>query len=164
MTECPADERVFDHEKLFGNAVCVPELPQRIVSLSGVSTEALVALGISPVGTLLQVIDDIEEYYPDYADLLVEIDDLGSPPNIEALTALDPDLIIGLTGLASDFYRQLSQIAPTVLFEFEDSSAWKEASLFTADAVGEAEALEQLLLEYEVATDALQMRLTESDI
>ncbi|MEM7335903.1 MAG: ABC transporter substrate-binding protein, partial [Chloroflexota bacterium] len=41
VTECPADERVFDHEKLFGNAVCVPELPQRIVSLSGVSTEAL---------------------------------------------------------------------------------------------------------------------------
>jgi iron complex transport system substrate-binding protein len=74
------------------------EVPQRIVSLSPTATEMLFAIGAGP-----QVIAvDDQSSYPPEADA-VRTDLSGFTPNVEAIAAYEPDLVVhdGTTDLAT---------------------------------------------------------------
>lgn len=72
---------------IFGTEVVVESRPERIVSLSPSSTEMLFAMGAGP-----QVIAvDSFSYYPEEAPVT---DLSGFEPNVEAIIAFDPDLVI----------------------------------------------------------------------
>ncbi|NJL98642.1 MAG: ABC transporter substrate-binding protein, partial [Synechococcaceae cyanobacterium SM2_3_2] len=90
----------------------VPEDPQRVVVLDTSALDAVVALGSTPVGTL------IYGTLPAYlGESITEIDIVGdiNQPNLEAIIRLDPDLILGTRVNVAALYRQLDQIAPTIL-------------------------------------------------
>lgn len=144
--ECEAGFRLFDHELLVSDAVCIPESPERIAALDRFSFEMMLALGVEPVAAssfALALTRDL----PYLEDLVVDVVDLGQPPNIELLLDTQPDLILSITGYGE--YEQLAGIAPTVQIDFAESGAWQAV----ADAFGQAAGLEaetaQIVSDYE---------------
>ncbi|MEM7034629.1 MAG: iron-siderophore ABC transporter substrate-binding protein [Chloroflexota bacterium] len=159
---CESGFRLFEHEKLVGDPVCVPENPQRIVTLGAFSVETLLALGGEPVGAQGRHITDRSRDFPETASLFANTTDIGNPPNPETILTLAPDLIIGVDAVVEEIADQLPQIGPTVLFDFDSSAQWKEATVFFADAVAQVEAGEQLFNSYETKIAALQDALAEN--
>ncbi|MEM7125976.1 MAG: ABC transporter substrate-binding protein [Chloroflexota bacterium] len=160
---CEAGFRLFKHEKLLGEPVCIPENPQRIVTLGAFSVETMLAMGIEPVGAQGRHIEDRSRDFPETAPLFANTTDIGNPPNPESILALDPDLIIGVDAVVEEVIEELPVIAPTVLFDFETSAEWKEATRFFADAVGQSEAGEQLFADYDAKIAALQDALAADE-
>jgi len=82
----------------------VDDTPQRIVSLSPTHTEILYALG---AGDQVVAVDSMSNYPAESASVLTDIS--GYEPNVEAISALEPDLVVigdDFSGLA----EQLSTI------------------------------------------------------
>ncbi|WP_330151289.1 iron-siderophore ABC transporter substrate-binding protein [Rhodococcus chondri] len=67
-----------------------------------------------------------------------------SEPDIEAIAALRPDLIIGAQVRHEALYPALSAIAPTV-FSVNSGTDWEEQARITAPAVDESDEMEALL-------------------
>ncbi|MCL4238668.1 MAG: ABC transporter substrate-binding protein [Anaerolineae bacterium] len=82
--------------------------PQRVVGMSASISEMLFAIGVSPVG----VTSGMD--YPPEAAALPDIG-TGYQPNLEALAALEPDLIIGNAQLNMNILDKLEAIAPTIM-------------------------------------------------
>lgn len=108
----------------------VPANPQRIVTLDSYTLEAVLALNIKPIGAARTDWDHLR-------DRLVGVANVGlsGEPSLEKVLALKPDLILG-NSYQQSVYNQLSQIAPTVLAKFENSSDWKEILTLVAQALG----------------------------
>ena len=116
----------------------VPANPQRIVVIDSPHTDALVALGIKPVGAAVAAAN---EGFPGYLrDKLDGTENVGliSGPDIEAIAKLRPDLIIGSKVRHEKLYQQLSAIAPTV-YSVDTGTNWKEQANITALAVNRTE-------------------------
>jgi iron complex transport system substrate-binding protein len=126
----------------------VPVEPKRIVGLDYDVLDAMTALGFEPVGATESFAGfGIPEYL---RDRLGGIELVGTieEPNLEAIAALEPDLIISSKVRHEQIYEELSQIAPTVFAE-NVGSTWKQNVPVYGDAVGKREESEQLLADYE---------------
>jgi len=88
--------------------------PKRIVVLTNEGTEALLELGVKPVGAVKSWTGN--PWYKHIEKDLEGVQSLGeeSQVNIEAISSLNPDLIIGNKMRHEKIYDQLSKIAPTV--------------------------------------------------
>ena len=91
--------------------------PKRVVVLTNEGVEAVLAMGITPVGAVEAFTGDT--WYKHTADQLKDTKAVGteSEPSLEAIAALKPDLIIGNKMRQEKVYDQLSKIAPTVFAE-----------------------------------------------
>ncbi|NCJ07453.1 ABC transporter substrate-binding protein [Synechococcales cyanobacterium C] len=143
--------RVVTHA---AGTACIPESIQRLVTLDGVTFEYAIAAGLSPIGTAVSGLMD------HLAEQVTQVENVGvsGEPNLERVLALKPDLIVGLDYNQSA-YAQASQIAPTLLFEFEHSGQWKTVFQQFAAALNQAEVAQQTLADYEarLATFKAQM-------
>ncbi len=85
-----------------GREVTIESEPQRIVSLAPANTEIVYALGL--LDKLVGVTT-----YDDYPAEVADIAKVGDfvQPNIEAITAATPDLILATTGVQADVIEQL---------------------------------------------------------
>lgn len=96
----------------------LPVRPIRVVVLEFMFAEALASLDMTPVG----MVDTA--YYPSWigydAARLKSVPDVGTrqEPSLEAIAALEPDLIIGVGFRHASIFSALQSIAPTVLFRF----------------------------------------------
>ncbi|MEC3885950.1 iron-siderophore ABC transporter substrate-binding protein [Halobacillus sp. HZG1] len=91
-------------------------VPERVVVLEWSYVEHLLPLHIQPVG-----VADKEGYnkWVNVGEPLAdEVEDVGtrSEPNFEAISRLNPDLIIGAKYRHEGFEEQLNEIAPTIMF------------------------------------------------
>ena len=113
----------------------VPDNPQRIVVLTNEGTEALLFLGVTPVGAVQSW--DGDPWYDHIAEPLAETVDLGfeNAVNLEILATLEPDLILGNKVRQEAIYPQLSAIAPTVFSE-DLGGAWQINLQVYADTLG----------------------------
>lgn len=126
----------------------LPAVPRRIVTTSDEATELIVALGLEPVGAGSTRVDATAE--DPFADYYLTAEQLGDPefvgaaePNVEAVAALDPDLIVH--GAADDYADDLARVAPTVVYDVQAPGAWQEALSAVGEATGrEGEAAEVL--------------------
>ncbi|MEH1822452.1 MAG: iron-siderophore ABC transporter substrate-binding protein [Nostoc sp.] len=120
----------------------LPISPKRVVVLDGASTEAVLALGVKPVGAPLKFLS-----YPLSQKQQAGIEDIGArTPNLEKILALKPDLILGLSD-NQEMYGLLSHIAPTVLINYSYST-WKEMFWSVAQALGETTVAKQWMSQY----------------
>ncbi len=129
----------------------VPDSPQRIVVLTNEGTEALLAVGITPVGAVRSWLGD-----PWYAHIAADMADVTvvgeeSAVNLETIAALQPDLIVGNKTRQEKIYDQLSAIAPTVMSE-RLRGDWKINMALYTDAVGKGD-------EGKAALDAFDARV-----
>lgn len=98
--------------------------PERIVILTNEGTEALLAVGIKPVGAVQSWIGDpwYDHIKQEMEGVTVVGDELQ--PNLELIASLKPDLIIGNKVRQEKIYDQLKQIAPTIFSE-DLAGDWK---------------------------------------
>lgn len=144
----------------------VPANPERIVALEWSYVENVLALGIQPVG-----VADIAGYN-DWVNIPValsnEVVDVGTrqEPNLETIASLTPDLIITDALRATEIYDELSEIAPTIVFNSYPTNEsmtqydeMRDTFLAIANVVGQPEAGEAVLGAMETAFATAQEEL-----
>ncbi len=112
----------------------VPAAPKKVVVLTNEGTEAMLALGIKPVGAVKSFTGN--PWYDHIKADMEGVTVLGeeSQPNLELIASLKPDLILGNKLRQEKIYEQLNAIAPTVFSETLRGS-WKINFSLYADAL-----------------------------
>lgn len=139
-----AGARVVSHDM---GETEVPTNPERVVVLDSPHLDAALSLGVTPVAGV-SVFDDGQ--LPAYLGNRTEgIEVVGSiaEPDLEAVAALEPDLILSATVRHEDIYDQLSQIAPTVFTE-SSGTDWQRGFELVAEALDRQDEGAQALAEY----------------
>lgn len=158
----PATRTITD---AMGREVTIPVDPQRIVTLSEIDTDSLLALGIIPVGAPN---GRGQTSLPTYLQPMLDghTTALGfiGEPNLETMLTLEPDLIIYSDpyGALAERIPELEQIAPVVV-PYVDTGDWHWKDVFTAvaetlDKSAEAEAW---LADYDEHTAVLGAQLPD---
>jgi iron complex transport system substrate-binding protein len=132
--------------------------PERVVVLDTGELDSAVALGVKPVGAVEAIAG---AGFPEYlAEAVDGVEKVGTieQPSVEAIAALQPDLILSSKLRHEAIYDQLSQIAPTVFTE-EVGVTWKENFDLHAEALGRTEEAERLTQEYRDKVDSLRQTL-----
>lgn len=93
-----------------GRSVTVDAAPERIVSLAPANTEILYSLGL--LGKVVGVTT-----YDDYPPEVSSIEKVGDfvTPNLEAITAAQPDIIFVTTGVQADVIAKLEKTGAAVI-------------------------------------------------
>ncbi|MGQ4880575.1 ABC transporter substrate-binding protein [Billgrantia sp. LNSP4103-1] len=141
----------------FGD-VEVPSAPERVVSLHEGALDTALAVGVTPLGAVTTRGGDgvaryIEAHLGDQRPAIVGV---VREINLEAVLALEPDLILAPPQLPEAQYRLLSRIAPTVvpLTEGLQPEAWRDETRLFAQALGRQK-------EGEAALEAVDSRAAE---
>ncbi|MED0680563.1 iron-siderophore ABC transporter substrate-binding protein [Aneurinibacillus thermoaerophilus] len=126
----------------------VPEKPERVVVLTNEGTEAVLALGMKPVGAVKSWTGD--PFYKHIAKEMEGVTVLGEEkqPNLEKIAALKPDIILGNKMRHEKIYQQLSAIAPTVFSETLRGE-WKDNFKLYADALNKKAEGDKVLADWE---------------
>ncbi|WP_062265342.1 iron-siderophore ABC transporter substrate-binding protein [Endozoicomonas arenosclerae] len=95
----------------------LPEAPEKIVALNWTQAEMLLTLGIKPAG--VTSIKGYRKWQSNDPVLPEGVTELGqrAEPGLEAIAALQPDLILGYKWRHSRISSELGAIAPTVLYK-----------------------------------------------
>ncbi|MED1467278.1 iron-siderophore ABC transporter substrate-binding protein [Bacillus salipaludis] len=145
--EPKTEEKSYTVEHAMGSTT-IKGTPKRVVVLTNEGTEALLALGVKPVGAVQSWLgnpwyDHIKEDMKD-----VEVVGVESEVNVEKIAALKPDLIIGNKLRQEAVYKQLSAIAPTVFSETLRGD-WKDNFKLYAKALNLEEKGNEVLAAYD---------------
>jgi iron complex transport system substrate-binding protein len=153
----PAEETSYTIEHAMGTET-LSKTPEKIVILTNEGTEALLALGVTPVGAVQSWTGD--PWYDHIAEQMegVQVVGLESQVNVEAIASLQPDLIIGNKMRHEEIYEQLKAIAPTVYAETLRGD-WQENFQLYAKAINKAEKGQEVLDQYNQHIDALKEKL-----
>ncbi|MEL6518168.1 MAG: iron-siderophore ABC transporter substrate-binding protein [Pseudomonadota bacterium] len=136
----------------------VPDRAERVVILTNEGTEALLALGVTPVGAANSWNGD--PWYAHISDAMEGVEPVGteSAVNLELVAALEPDLILGNKQRHEEIYDQLSAIAPTVMSE-RLRGDWKPNMELYAAALGLADKGAEVHGDYDAAVTGLSAAL-----
>lgn len=148
----------------------IEEEPRRVVTVGFSDHDAVLALGVVPVG--------LREWYGDYergvwpwaeellGDAKPAVLDSGDL-NFEQIAVLKPDLILALySGLEEGEYDKLSQIAQTVAQSGEHvdfGTPWQEVTRVAGQALGKADEANELVGEVEAKFEAIRADHPEFD-
>lgn len=150
-TDAGADTRTVSHDM---GETEVPAEPERVVVLDSPHLDTALALGVKPVGAVAVFADEgLPAYLGDRAEGIQVVGTIEEP-DLEAIAALDPDLILSATVRHEGIYGQLSQIAPTVFTESSGTN-WKDGFELVAAALGKEEAGQQALDGYAAHVEQL---------
>lgn len=140
-------------EHQFGSTT-LTAFPERIVTVGLTDHDALIALGIVPVGTTEWFNEYPGAVWPWASDKLngAELPTVVGTAvsiNFEGITALQPDLILALyAGVSESDYQLLTQIAPTIVQPagyVDYGMPWQEITRVVGQAVGKADEAEALI-------------------
>ncbi|TDB37706.1 MAG: ABC transporter substrate-binding protein [Actinobacteria bacterium] len=93
-----------------GRSVTIPAKPERIVSLAPANTEILYSLGALDRVVGVTTYDD----YPPEVSTIEKVGDFVTP-NLEAITAAKPDLVLVTTGIQADVIEKLENTGAVVV-------------------------------------------------
>ncbi|KIL49263.1 ABC transporter substrate-binding protein [Jeotgalibacillus soli] len=132
--------------------------PQRVVTLYQGATDTILEFGVTPVGVVeswvqAPMYDYIKEDLSDAAFVGQE-----TQPNLEEISALEPDLIIASQIRHEEIYEQLSQIAPTIVNE--TIYDFKETTALIGEALDEKEKADSLLADWETRVGDFQEKVS----
>lgn len=131
----------LDH--VYGSTI-IESAPQRIVTWGWGNEDAVIALGVTPVGIPFQSYGGGEDGIQPWVEQALAGGDkpavlanTGEPP-FEQIAALHPDLIIAaFSGITEDQYNLLSGIAPTIAYSGDAYSAtWQDVTTTVGAALG----------------------------
>ncbi|MGI9000605.1 MAG: ABC transporter substrate-binding protein [Pseudonocardia sp.] len=145
----PAETRTVAHA--MGTAE-ISGLPERVVVLDTGELDSVLALGVTPVGAVAADAPSGLQSYLGKRTRGVEVVGTVAEPNLEAIAALQPDLILSSKFRHEDIYGPLSSIAPTVFAE-RVGVAWKENFRLAGQALGRSDEAERVLADYQQAAE-----------
>lgn len=141
----------------------VPEKPKKVVALEFSFVDALDELGITPVGIA-------QENKTDVSGLLgkdIEFTEVGTrqQPNLEVISSLQPDLIIGDFNRHKGIYKQLQEIAPTIILKSRNATYEENIDSFKtiAEAVGKTKQMNDRLALHEERLQAAKKKVDPND-
>ncbi|MGN7854148.1 ABC transporter substrate-binding protein [Exiguobacterium acetylicum] len=141
----------------------VPEKPKKVVALEFSFVDALDELGITPVGIA-------QENKTDVSGLLgkdIEFTEVGTrqQPNLEVISSLQPDLIIGDFNRHKGIYKQLQEIAPTIILKSRNATYEENIDSFKtiAEAVSKTKQMDDRLALHEERLQAAKKKVDPKD-
>ena len=137
----------------------IPANPTRVVVWGYVVLEASVAYGLQLIGVPNDSTDNLPHLSLN-AETVAEIGDPGQP-NLEKIAALQPDLILTSKHVVRDTYPLLAQIAPTVAFDVDSHTDWKELTRLCGEALGKSNETETLAAAYEAKLQDVRSRFSQ---
>ena len=143
----------------YGRAVTIDGTPQRIVSVAPTPTEILFAVG---AGDLVVGVDD----YSDYPAATANLTKVGSYTlNVEAIVALEPDLIVAGDLVPRSQLEQLSaQGIPYVLFADRTLEDVFKTIRLAGVITGHVDEADQLATDLEERVDAVTAKTLAADV
>ena len=151
--DCEEGFRLFDHELLATEPVCVPEEPQRVAMLETIGTELMFTLDMQPVVQPQSYTDQLLGNFPEMEQQLTnffgDIPGLSyAEPNLEIIAQGQPDLIV-VYDVNLPFAEQLNEIAPTIFMKLLPEVDLALALEFEGTLLGLEEEVEALLTQYD---------------
>ncbi|MGC4193212.1 MAG: iron-siderophore ABC transporter substrate-binding protein [Thermomicrobiales bacterium] len=141
---------------VYGETV-IEAAPAHVVTIGWSTQDAVIALGVDPVGIPFQAWDGDADGFLPWTRAALEgrtlpatfNTDTGIP--FEDIIGLNPDVILApYSGITQDEYDTLSQIAPTVAYpEVAWGTSWQDDQTITGQALGMSAAAEKLVSDTE---------------
>ncbi len=139
----------------------VPAEPERVVTVGFNDQDFVLALGVTPVGVRENLGDYDADARPWAQEQLAGAGEIptvgGEAIDVEAVAALQPDLIVGVYSYMDQaVYDQLSGIAPTLAQTDaypDGATPWQEQTLLTGQALGREDRAQELVAEVESQFD-----------
>ncbi|MFZ3579605.1 ABC transporter substrate-binding protein [Virgibacillus sp. DJP39] len=161
--EAPSDKTItVEHEM---GKTEVPVNPEKIVALEFSYVDALAALGISPIGIAddddaSRIIEPISKKIDDYTSVGTR-----KQPSLEIISSLQPDLIIADLQRHKDVYKQLSDIAPTIMLTSlsADYNQILEGFEKIASAVGKEDKGKEVLEAHKKRMEEIKAQVPENE-
>lgn len=147
------------------------EVPERIVVLEWVYAEDILALDVQPVG--MADIEGYNNWVNIEKELSDEVEDVGTrqEPNLEAISALNPDVIITAGYRHEGIMDSLESIAPTLAFNpypAEGEQNQYEEMISTFNTLGtlldKEDQAQQVLDDMETTFSEVESEISDSDI
>lgn len=159
VNQCDAGFRAV--QDALGVTVCVPENPQRVLALMESDLDALLALGIQPIGTTNGRGQSTAPRY--LTDHLKDVAIVGEfyNPNLELVLELSPDLILFGGFSDADVLAQLNAIAPTVN-TFQSGESWQSHFLRVGEVMKMTEAAQTFIASYDQRVQEIRDSLGEN--
>ncbi|RAS73023.1 ABC transporter substrate-binding protein [Priestia endophytica] len=138
--------------------------PKRVVTLELSFVDSLNALGVEPVGIAddnkKDMIEKLVDKKMDYASVGTR-----EQPNLEVISSLQPDLIIADAQRHKAIYKELQQIAPTVVLKSRESTYEENLDAFTtiAKAMNKEEQGKKRLEEHKQTMKDLKEKLADNE-
>jgi len=168
--EAPAAEPAAVTLKDSKGEVVLEKPATKVVTLEWTYAEDLIAVGVQPVGNADN--ENYRRYVTEQAALGADVADVGTrqEPNLEAIAALQPDLIVGVAFRHEKILDQLNAIAPTLLFNpYPDEASgadqygeMEETFRTIAAAVGKADQADQVLADLAKHYDDAKSKLEQA--
>jgi iron complex transport system substrate-binding protein len=120
--------------------------PQRIVVLSGDQLDSLCALGLQSRVVAAAMPDDSSSQPSYLGKVIHDVPGAGSrsAPDVDAIKAATPDLILGSEALTPEDFGELSAIAPTV-FTGAPGAGWQDNMRTVGAATGRLDAANAMI-------------------
>jgi len=135
-----------------GRVVTLDAIPQRIVSLAPSNTEILFALGLND--SIVGVTD-----WCDYPPEALEKDSIGDfyPPNIEAIVAMEPDLVVAANIHKDEYVPQMESLGlKVIVLDPKTVDEVIDAIAIAGEATGTEDAASQLAEDMQARIDDVQ--------
>lgn len=139
--------------------VTIESEPQRIVSLAPANTEIVADLGL--IDRLVGVTT-----YCDYPPEVTEIEQVGDfvGPNMEAVAAVEPDIVIATTGVQADVIEQLEAIGAVVIAVDPQTLEGLYASMeMVGDALGAPQAAAESVADMKSGIDYIAELVAQAE-
>ena len=159
--DCAAGQTLLENDTIAGDSVCVPQNPERIVVLDPFyNLQMGLELGLPIVGSATSGEAFPEALTNEQLEGITNIRQFDAP-NLETITQLNPDLILGDAFTHGSNREQFSAIAPTVLIDTPD---WKAYFRTIAKATGTEDQAEAALAEYDARTRAISREVQDTQL
>ncbi|MCF2132393.1 helical backbone metal receptor [Strepomyces sp. STD 3.1] len=138
--------------------------PKRVVTLELSFVDSLNALGVEPVGI---ADDNKKDMIEKLVDKKMDYTSVGTreQPNLEVISSLQPDLIIADAQRHKAIYKELQQIAPTIVLNSRESTYKENLDAFTtiAKAMNKEEQGKKRLEEHKQTMKDLKEKLADNE-
>jgi ABC-type Fe3+-citrate transport system substrate-binding protein len=158
LDECGKPTRTIKHD--LGTTTVTGD-PKRVVALEYSFVDALVSVGMSPVGIADD--DKPDRIIPGLRSKMAEYKSVGlrATPNIQVITALKPDLILAESGRHKAIYDQLAKIAPTVAYPSLNGNYQQvvDSEMSSAIALNKCDQMKTRLAEHDKVLEGLKAKV-----
>lgn len=159
--ECKAGFRLFQHELLATDPVCIPVAPQHVLPLDMAALESLLLTNQTPVGTAQWILEELPLLLPPFADRLAPLKGMGYPADLEQVAALKPDLILAPEDTID--VKLASGIAPVVVPKQAIYADWKIGMKFWCDVLNVPELYTKMEANYKQRVVELQSAIAQPE-
>ncbi|MFC3746855.1 ABC transporter substrate-binding protein [Paenibacillus sp. GCM10012306] len=132
----------------------------KIASMSIHITNNLLALGITPAGSVIG--GDLKDFLPHVADRLEGVTKLGvvTDPDMEAVLGLKPDVIYIDKVYSGEDLPKFEKIAPTLTIDM-DSGTWRDHLSRIAEHVGREKEAQDFIQDYDAKAERVSGLIKE---